>query len=709
MDFIGEIVIDVDFNRTLDSLSKDLIYNLIINKIKNTISNSFYSKVQILNQEIENIRINIETILNNISTKELPENMIIINGLIINFTEIVNNQNNKYLMKISKKPFNLLEQFIHNDLEPPLLLIKNEYRSIEENLLNDILEIIKTFPNYYLLIKNELDLESIITNITLLYKQINETLINYVNDLDKDLQSYINKLSYYTFIEGLYSYDKPCEEAFCKVNLENKNINNNLKNQKRRLNKKGKMKNINITRNIRNLDEYNSKMGPIKEEDIDNYILEIKDTLLNFYNSYRNKEYENMKRSLNLFIMKISNIYLLKLETNIDLVASKFSTILTKEIYRKLKNKIFEQYNDIESYILKYSKLIKIYTNSFIELLNDSSKLIKLCYYMTLNRGKGYFKIFSELIQTRLKYITNEEKKVYKLRILSGKNDLNKNILKTLDIISLFNNNIENEISNHIIDIINENNNKLFKININSNDDYEDNDEDDEDEDDDDNILNISIDTDSDNEEGSISAKFKNCSGTNLLKNLNFSKSIQILSGLSLDFSFEPRLNLQVCIDLGISRDLNQIEDANYYIDIFGEAEVGVTVEIGLCIPSSESPINLSIRFGLEGILGKGGIGMKLELFLGEKNNLFGLDLYFELQAFIINFYLLFRFQIKVFFLNFSFEFYIFKTENKGLQYSYHKNRYYLMKNLVELKELCTIKKKSIIYNEEEETSMKCY
>ena len=193
------------------------------------------------------------------------------------------------------------------------------------------------------------------------------------------------------------------------------------------------------------------------------------------------------------------------------------------------------------------------------------------------------------------------------------------------------------------------------------------------------------------------------------MKNLNFSKSIQILSGLSLDFSFEPRLNLEVCIDLGLSRDLNQIEDEYYYIDIFGGAEVGVTVEIGLCIPSSESPINFSIQRGLEGILGKGTIGMKLELFLGEKNNVFGLDLYFELQAFIINFYLLVRFQIKVFFFNFSFEFYIFKTENKGLQFCIHRNSYYLMKNLVELKELCTIKKKTIIYNQEEETFMRCY
>ena len=289
-DFFKEIIIDINFNKTLDNISKDLIYDKIINKIKTSINNSIYLKVQNLSKEIQNLKINMEIILDNITTQELPENMLIIKDSIINYTELVNNQSNKYLMKISDKPLNLLGQFIHNDLEPPLLLIKDEYSKIEENLLKDILEIIKTFPDFYSLVKNELDLESIITNISSFYKEIKKILIDYVNFLDKDLESYINKISYYAFIDGLSSYDSPCNESFCMVNLEN---NNNLNNQKkRRLNKIRKIKNINITKNIRNLDGYNSKMGAIKEDDIDSYILEIKDTLFNFNNSYLNKEYD---------------------------------------------------------------------------------------------------------------------------------------------------------------------------------------------------------------------------------------------------------------------------------------------------------------------------------------------------------------------------------------------------------------------------------
>ena len=42
---------------------------------------------------------------------------------------------------------------------------------------------------------------------------------------------------------------------------------------------------INKTKNLRNLNGYNSKMGGISEEDIYDYILKIKNTILNFNNS----------------------------------------------------------------------------------------------------------------------------------------------------------------------------------------------------------------------------------------------------------------------------------------------------------------------------------------------------------------------------------------------------------------------------------------
>ena len=118
-------------------------------------------KLQKLYNHLDKYTKNIEAILNTKRIKPLPRDMKIINELIINYTELVNNQNNHYLLKISEKPFNILYNFIHYNLEPPLVLIKEQYNSIEERLLNEIINIIKTFPDNYLFVQNKLELESL--------------------------------------------------------------------------------------------------------------------------------------------------------------------------------------------------------------------------------------------------------------------------------------------------------------------------------------------------------------------------------------------------------------------------------------------------------------------------------------------------------------------------------------------------------------------
>ena len=69
-----------------------------------------------------------------------------INEIIINYTILVNNQKNRYYLNISEKPFDILYEFIHGNLEPPLILIKDQYNSIEERLLQKLFEIIDKFP-----------------------------------------------------------------------------------------------------------------------------------------------------------------------------------------------------------------------------------------------------------------------------------------------------------------------------------------------------------------------------------------------------------------------------------------------------------------------------------------------------------------------------------------------------------------------------------
>jgi hypothetical protein len=188
--------------------------------------------------------------------------------------------------------------------------------------------IIESFPDFFRIIKNKFNLEEIYNKISLFFDYTNELLINYTEILDKDLKSYINKLVQYIFINGLYILDEPCNESFFNFD----DFLNSLKNTTKE--SEGKIKKL-INKNIIGLNGYNSKMGAITENDINYYILEIKDTLFNFNKSYLDKDYKQILSLSNSFFIKINSTYLNKLKKNNDKIAYRFSSILTKDTYNK--------------------------------------------------------------------------------------------------------------------------------------------------------------------------------------------------------------------------------------------------------------------------------------------------------------------------------------------------------------------------------------
>ena len=48
---------------------------------------------------------NISDVLENINTKELPEDMTFLNELVLSYMILIENQNNYFTLKISDKPF----------------------------------------------------------------------------------------------------------------------------------------------------------------------------------------------------------------------------------------------------------------------------------------------------------------------------------------------------------------------------------------------------------------------------------------------------------------------------------------------------------------------------------------------------------------------------------------------------------------------------
>ena len=80
-------------------------------------------------------------------------------NLINEYNQLIESQNSKFQFLVSDKPFLIIEDFIHNYLEPPLNLIKIQYNSIEIELLNKISDILSKFPDYSEFVKINLDLD----------------------------------------------------------------------------------------------------------------------------------------------------------------------------------------------------------------------------------------------------------------------------------------------------------------------------------------------------------------------------------------------------------------------------------------------------------------------------------------------------------------------------------------------------------------------
>ena len=553
-----------------------------------------------------------------------------------------------------------------------------------------------------------------------------EIFINYTNSFDKDIKNYINKLTHYTFINGLLTLNEPCIESFCYIDIDNISSksnktrrleqNNNIFIDMKKLNKTkiNKLKN----KNIINLDGYNSKMGAITKNDIDYYILEINDTLYNFNKSYLNKEYKEILPKIKKLFMKINNTYLNKLKKNIDKTGFKFSSILTKDIYTKLNTNLCKQYNDIESYINNASQLIENNINKFINLLNFSSNIINYNYILVSTRTKNYYEILNNLIQKNIKYIDEDEIKNYKIRILGQKNEEMKNeknkkmwMKWSNDITSEFSeeniNKFINNYGKYIIDTKNwkDEFNKLitldfldgfkfesvfkkFKIDVGAETEIEKNGTK--------NTLNFCIDI----------LKKK-------LKDIYF--PINLFPGLQLGLLIRPNLDLKICINLGSVnfRKEEEKDESHFFLGAEGGASIGLNLEFGFYCPSARSPVQISFTLGIKGILASGKIGMKLQFFYFGKNaENYLLDLYYEFKVFEFVFYIKLALSIEIDIINFSYSlsYYIYKHDfNVTYSIEYHLNRYYKKETNKEIKEKC-IKKKEIRkakYLKEE--TKKCY
>ena len=669
--YMNEIKLDKDFNKTISKISENLINNIINNSIK-SIREFANIKINSLYELICNvINNNINLIINNITINPIPEEMLSINELIYNYSLLIESQNNRYHFIVGKEPFNLLNDFIEIELQPPLLLIKESYNNIENKLLSEIKIIADNFPDCYSIVKEKIN----VSRIKIVDEYLNNIFLElkeYENTLKEDIQEYVNKLVHFTYINGLDSYNQPCKESYCLIQKDNANEDNS---KNRRLNKREnknnnnikfsfdnysiinrtKIKN-NINKNVnfkRKLTEYTSSMGSLSEYDLYKYLIQLEDSIVDFNKTYLGKEFNNINISVIKFLTKINTTYLEKLKRSFSMKIVKFSTILTENSLKNLEKVICKQYYQIESYIHEISYLIKIQMNNFINELNNTSFYLKFINDSMHNKVKGYYEMLYNTIQSKYELILEKNKKS-----LGDTKDIPHN--SKVDFLTKYES-TKDTFSSYLYDFENK-----FK-----------------------NFYDKAENWASGNKNSTVFLSLIANIGKGIYNIYDIAKKKiehecnPELGQWAIPFPPFPFLQIRIIPGLYLGTYLDMIfplQDTHLGLDINARAEVSLSFEAGIYIPPQGNVgMEISISTGLKGILGSGRAGIKLYLRLRKMQ--IRTDIYWEFNAMTLYFYVKFRIKIDYKLIKFNFEYNIIDKLIIGYHKEYHKESKYDFKS----------------------------
>jgi hypothetical protein len=304
----------------------------------------------------------------------------------------------------------------------------------------------------------------------------------------------------------------------------------------------------------------------------------------------------------------------------------------------------------------------------------------------------GYYKLLCDLIQNKLKYLSEDDMKEYNLRIIDDDDDDEPdepNDIRDLEKLKIY---FKLEIETITIVISNyestliyneqtikatweygifnrDENGRIWSSVFTAK------------------KLDLDLDTSISMTKDKMAIAIGTCFDLFKLKfNDYFTFPFQLCSFLELVIAIIPSVKISACINGGF--DLNwKNKNYSFFIDVKGRAEASLTLDLGLYLPSSHSPLSISVNVGIHGIIGSGEAGIKLSLYLD--SNVFIVDTYFTLKAFVFSFYVMFKITIKISFFKFSYSFYIFNKEFASLvNYEYHIKRGYKY-NREEIPELC--------------------
>ena len=377
-DYFTDIIKDREFNKTLESISSNLLYDNIINQIKKTSYNILNQKMTDLKNLLFNLENQIKEELNKIIVLNYSDDMIPILNENNKYLELVNEQNKKFNFIIDNEPFIILDNFTSFYLESPLFQIKQYYNKIEDELLTKLFYLIDNFDDIYGVIKNKFEKFYNIEKIKMDFNLTKQLIDQYIKLFSNEILDIKNRLFHYTYINGLDPNYKT-NRNLNKIENENKlNIISQINNEYNQFNKsegnnKDKKSNsyFNFKRNL------NSKEGSYQFSHIIKAFRFVKQIFSSFSDSYLSSDFNQIFTNLNYFLLK-NEQFLTNLQRTIDFSLLKFSNILTPEKLYQLEKKIYYQYTLIEPFVQNYIKTFSENIIKFTDYLNS-----KISYYET--------------------------------------------------------------------------------------------------------------------------------------------------------------------------------------------------------------------------------------------------------------------------------------------------------------------------------------
>ena len=433
-EMIFDIIKEISFNQTLDNMFEIIFNKTIRAKINSKLNDEIYKKLGKIFELIDLQNNEINNILKEIPKKEISKESNTTTYLIEEYNQLVKNYNLKFLFSFSNKPFLIINDFSDENLEPPLLTIKDKYSEIENELLQQIIEKLKDINDFSNLIKDNLNLDSKIKYINNFIQNIKNYIFEYYSYFINDVDQYYCKLAYFTIIDEQYYVNHQYNFSYCNINL-------NLKKQLRELSENDneeidlskyfkKIPDINISKigNIKRKlqtikGEYNSNSPSLTKDDIIFFYLFFNQTLNGLIDGILSSEYQYLQSAVNISVNELLNKILPNLKTTIDITEKKFSSILTEENLNILYENMYKGYNEINNVTQNYTSLIVEKTDPLINSLNNTKKFLELMNNFAFNFMMETINKCNEQIQGKLTKVVSSNNKL----------SINKNAINNLN------------------------------------------------------------------------------------------------------------------------------------------------------------------------------------------------------------------------------------------------------------------------------------